>query len=97
MRILVDFYFEKQSGFGQALDVDSKTPVSPALPLPDHDMLIRLPRYIGAAEEGLEHVHEDICRWRRGSIRNILVPGRKNLLRNKNRGAVEIWKSSSTN
>jgi hypothetical protein len=81
VRIVVNFYFEKESWLVQALDVDTKRPISPALPLPDDDMLIRLLRYIGATEEGLEHVHGDIGRWSRGSIRITLVPGRKNLLR----------------
>ena len=60
---------------------DSKTAISPILPVSDQPTLIRLLRYVGATDAEIKEVDERIRQWSRGSVFISLAPGRRNLLR----------------
>ena len=62
MRILVNFQ-HRDSWFVHAISEDTRTPISPILHVRDQATLIRLLRYVGATEENIEQVQEDIRRW----------------------------------
>lgn len=81
MRVMVNFMLRGEKWLVHSIADDSKTPISPILPVSDQSTLIRLLRYVGATDVELEEVHERIRKWSRGSVFISLAPGRKNLLR----------------
>jgi hypothetical protein len=80
MRILVNFML-RDVWHVHCMDEDGRTPISPLCTVRDRDTLVRLLRYVGAADRDMIAVHHDILRWSRGSIWIELAPARKNLLR----------------
>jgi hypothetical protein len=80
VRILVNF-MHRDVWHVHSIAEDARTPVGQYVSVTDEATLIRLLRYVGATEENIEQVREDIRRWNRGGVWIELTPGRKNLLR----------------
>jgi hypothetical protein len=65
MRILVNLQ-DNDGWWIHCIAEDARTPISPFVSVASVQSLIRLLRYVGATEENIEEVREDIRRWNRG-------------------------------
>jgi hypothetical protein len=80
VRILVNLQ-HNNGWWVHSIAEDARTPIGQFVSAKDEATLIGLLRYIGATEDNIEQVREDIRRWNRGSVFIDLAPVRKNLLR----------------
>jgi hypothetical protein len=80
VRIIVCFQLRGNWSVQGILE-DARTAISPWVYVTSQPALIKLFRYIGATDDEIAQVEDDIRRWSRGSVHITLVPGRENLLR----------------
>ena len=69
----------------QAMALDCRTILGPYVPVASVDTLRRMLAYLGATPEQLEDFNRSYRRWGQGTVRITLEPGRKNLLRLRER------------